>query len=113
MVASSIYDVSHKKKAEAHPHLVIRLINVKCERAQQRFCTARFVPSAFLPENNSDHAHGAGFFQPHHNNAMLSNNNKKIHLQDLCTSLLQHVTTVAEAKANLQVDNKSLKVLIL
>lgn len=107
-----VADASHKE-TKAHPHLVIRLINVKCECAQHRFCTARFAPSAFLPENNSDHAHGAGFLQPHHNNAMLSNNKKNIHLEDLCTSLLQCVPTVAEAKANLQAKNTSLNVLIL
>lgn len=51
-------------------------------------------------------------FSPTGNNAMLSNN-KKRHLEDLCTSLLQHVPTVAETKAYLQAENANLKLLIL
>lgn len=106
-----VADASHKE-TKAHPHLVIRLINVKCECAQHRFCTARFAPSAFLPENNSDHAHGAGFLQPHHNNAMLSNNKKKytfrgpVHLSlTVCTYCSWSKSQSASKKYKLKCSN--------
>lgn len=95
MVALSIFDASHKN-CEAHPHLVKDELISKASVPSRGLVQEGLFPT-FLPENNSDPAHGAGSFQPHHNNATI----KKRHLEDLCTSLLQHVPTVAVAKAYL------------
>lgn len=109
-VALSIFDAS-RKKTEAHPHLITKLI-LTMSVPSTGFVQPGLLPQPLCPRTIVTMHMALDSFSPTITMPCPATT-KKRHLENLCTCLLQNIPTVAEAKAYLQADNTSLKVLIL